>query len=358
MANNRNDRDDGRRYNRMGKPVGAGIISFLIFVILVIFVYNSYQKGEGNPLENMHGVENSTVQNSDDIFGTANLDEETRMDPKNLQVWYIDVGQGDSQLVRVPHEGQFFDILIDTGEYQYADGLVDFLHELNIFKIDVVINTHPHADHMGGMATIINTFDIGKFYMPHFPEELTPNTVSYEKMLDALENKNLKINDLKKGDKVKLAGQAEIEVLSPSKNAEFDGLNDYSAVMKLKYDEKSFLFTGDIEKAAENALLEDRESLKSDVLSVPHHGSSSSSIAEFLDAVSPQYAIISCGKDNKHNHPNEDVVNRLDERKILTYRTDEDHTLLLKSDGYDVWVTADEKSVEPEGEVIEDSLAS
>lgn len=250
-----------------------------------------------------------------------------------LQVWYLDVGQGDSELIRIPGESGYFNVLIDTGEYEYADGLTSFLQGQGIERIDVLVATHPHADHMGCMARIVQRFEIGSLYMPLLPEEQTPTTAAYEKLLDAASEKGLVIGELHRGAYLEASSEADFQVLAPEKGAEWESVNNYSAVIRLTYGDTSFLFTGDAEKESEKLILEHGDDLSADVLKCGHHGSKTSTSAKFLKAVNPRWAVISCGAGNQYGHPHDGTLEKLEKLDCEVFRTDEDGTVLAVSDG-------------------------
>ncbi len=262
-----------------------------------------------------------------------------------LQVYFLDVGQGDSELIRIPGEAGYFNMLIDTGEYEYADGLTDYLKGLGVNQIDALVCTHPHTDHMGCMARIIQRFDIGAVYMPLLPEDRTPTTTAYEKLLDAAEEKGLTINQLHEDAIIESPPGSQFQVMSPRVDADWDGANNYSAVIRLVYGESSFLFTGDAEEASEKIILEDGYMLRSDVLKCGHHGSSSSTSDEFLEEVDPLYAVISCETGNRYGHPHRETIKKLGGMDIITYRTDEDGTILAESTGGRITFTTGLESV-------------
>lgn len=253
-----------------------------------------------------------------------------------LEVYYLDVGQGDSELIRIPGEGRYFNVLIDTGEYQYADGLTDFLRDISVEKIDALVCTHPHTDHMGCMARIIQRFEIGCLYMPQLPEDQTPTTRAYEKLLDAAEEKDLRVIRLHEDALLESPAGAQFQVMAPRVDADWDGANNYSAVIRLVYGETSFLFTGDAEKESEAVILQDGYGISTDVLKCGHHGSSTSTSRAFLQEVDPRYAVISCGKDNSYGHPHRETLQLLEEQGVTLYRTDQDGTVLARSDGKEI----------------------
>lgn len=271
------------------------------------------------------------------------LPEAAREQP--LQVYYLDVGQGDSELIRIPGEAGYFNMLIDTGEYQYADGLTDYLKGLGVERIDALVCSHPHTDHMGCMARIIQRFEIGAVYMPMMPEDRAPTTAAYEKLLEAALEKNLTINQLQEDASIESPAGSLFQVMSPRVNADWDDANNYSAVIRLVYGESSFLFTGDAEEDSEEIILEDGYMLRSDVLKCGHHGSSSSTSDKFLEAVDPLYAVISCGEGNRYGHPHRETIAKLQAGDVITYRTDEDGTILAESMGGSITFTTGLDSV-------------
>lgn len=252
---------------------------------------------------------------------------------EGLEVYFLDVGQGDSQLIRIPGEGGPFHMLIDTGEYEYADGLTDYLRGLGVQKLDALVCSHPHTDHMGCMARIVQRFEIGAVYMPRLPDEQTPTTSAYEALLNAIEKKGLRVKTLRAGTEIACPESASFAVSAPEKDAVWEDINNYSGVIRLTYGETSFLFTGDAEKQSEKVVLESGAELKADVLKCGHHGSSTSTSRKFLEAVDPDYGIISCGADNSYGHPHRETLESLEKAGVRIYRTDRDGTILVRSDG-------------------------
>ena len=298
---------------------GLGSVGGLILLV-VLFLVSSQFKQNGSAPE---GVGDQALPG----------------DGRPLQVYYLDVGQGDSALVRIPGEGDYFNLLIDTGEYQYADGLTDYLQGLDVERIDALVCSHPHTDHMGCMARIIQRFDIGGVYMPRLPEDKAPATTAYEKLLDAAAGKNLTVSALHEDAAIESPAGSRIQVMAPRVDADWDGANNYSAVLRLVYGETSFLFTGDAEEDSEEVILNDGYLLDSDVLKCGHHGSSSSTSQLFLDEVSPRWAVISCGEGNRYGHPHRETLAALADRDVTVYRTDQDGTILAESDGKDITFT-------------------
>lgn len=261
--------------------------------------------------------------------------------PRETQIYYLDVGQGDSELIRLK-TGE--NILIDAGTPETAKELADYIENLGVKKIDSLIATHPHADHIGGMAQIVSRFSIGKIYMPRIPDSQIPTTETYEKLLTAIDQKGLKITAGKAGITVLDSGGEKLEILAPN-SAKYGGLNSYSIVTLLTVGEKRFLFTGDAESDSEKEMTAKGYDLRCDVLKCGHHGSSTSTSAAFLKAARPVSAVISCGVGNDYGHPDKEVVARLQKAGVTIYRTDRQKTILAECDGKTISFTAGLKSV-------------
>ncbi|NFI57046.1 MBL fold metallo-hydrolase [Clostridium botulinum] len=247
----------------------------------------------------------------------------------NIIVHYIDVGQGDAALIQVNN----INMLIDSGPKESRNKILDYLQSLNIKKINYIVATHPHEDHIGNMAKIIKTYGLYKFYAP----KIENTTSTFEKMIDALKDKNLKINVIKKDTKsIDLGKNTDVTIFSPIKDS-YDNINNYSPVIKIQYGDTSFLFTGDAEKEVENEILLDlNNNIRSDVIKIGHHGSSTSSSKSFIEKVNPSIAIISVGTDNKFNHPNKSTIDCLTKSNIKIYQTNKENTIILSSDGHNI----------------------
>ena len=224
-------------------------------------------------------------------------------------------------------------LLIDSGPSSNRKDLLEYLEKLNIKKLDYIIATHPHEDHIGNMDTIIKRYNIGNFYSP---KAITSST-TLENMISALVDKNLKINVLKKGVKgIDLGKNTKIEIFSPLENIYSDNLNDYSPIIKITFFNNSFLFTGDAEVSTENIVLSQNNNLNCDILKVGHHGSSTSTSEDFIISANPALAIISVGKNNTYGHPTTETLSLLNSYNIRTLRTDINGTIIAISDGKNI----------------------
>lgn len=240
-----------------------------------------------------------------------------------IEVYYLDVGEADSILIR---EGKT-NVLIDAGNNADGEKIVKFLKNLGIENFKYVFGTHAHEDHIGGIDDIIKNFNVENFYMP----DATTNTSTFEDVLDALLNKNMSLNIPKIGDKLTLQNGL-MEIIYTGTD-EVD-LNNTSIVIRLDYGANSFLFTGDSTNTVEKQIL--NSNIDVDVLKLGHHGSKYSTTLGFLNNVSPTYAVISVGKNNSYGHPHDATLNKLINRNIKVYRTDEMGTIVATSDGQNI----------------------
>ena len=246
-----------------------------------------------------------------------------------LAVHFLDVGQADAILVVDGDKT----LMIDTGDWPNGEDkefMLSYISNLGIETIDYLVLTHPDADHIGGAPEVISAFRVENCIMP----SITKETSVFERTLDALEENEVNVLLPIAGDEYVLKNAA-FRILGPLKD-DYSDTNDHSVVLRLQYGQRSILFAGDAEKASEEDMMElygGSQSLKADVLKVGHHGSGTSSSQAFLSLVDPDYAVISCGFDNKYGHPHAQTLTRLNAMGISLYRTDTDGTVVLLTDG-------------------------
>lgn len=300
----------------------GSIITVIILIILTItgndsqiFKSTTSATNDNVPSEVLDNLENVSIQTGNDCISTIPQDN-------NLRVYCLDVGQGDSILITNNNKT----MLIDASTNEMGSRVVKYLNDLGIKKIDYLVGTHPHEDHIGGLDNVIKNFDIGTIYMP----KVQTNTKTFEDVLDAINEKGLKITSPEVGYKFNV-GNAVCEVMNcgTGTSEEKSNLNLSSIVIRMTYGEQSFLFMGDAETKNEEA----RSWPQTNVLKVGHHGSNTSSSQSFLDQVKPQIAVISVGKGNKYGHPKQVILDRLNKMGIKIYRTDESGTIKITCDG-------------------------
>lgn len=239
-----------------------------------------------------------------------------------MEVHFIDVGQGDATLIMCDGDA----MLIDAGDNSKGTLIQNYLQKRGVDELDYLVLTHPDSDHIGGAAVVVSKFDIGMVFMSDYEKD----NKTYKNLLQALEDKTLTWSTPEVGATYQL-GSAEFTILAP--NDTYSDPNDASIALLLENGEDSFLFTGDAEEKAEMDILKNGLSIQADVYQVGHHGSKTSSCPDFLDAVMPNAAVISCGEGNSYGHPNAQTMNSFRERGILVYRTDEQGSIVATSDG-------------------------
>ena len=284
---------------------------FEILIILLAFLI----------INNQDKIKNLFNQNQNDYINTNN---------DLLKVHYLDVGQGDSIFIELPNNET---ILIDAAESYQSEKIINYLKNLNYQKIDYVIGTHPHTDHISGLKDIINTFEIGKIYMP----KVVSTTKTYESLLMAIKDKNLKINTAKAGTSIIDTDTLKINILAPNSET-YTELNNYSVVTKITYGTTKFLFMGDAEKLSENEI---KENITADVIKIGHHGSNTSSSIDFIKKVNAKYGIISVGLNNKYNLPKEETITNWENSGTKIYLTSINGTIRASSDGTNIKIESE-----------------
>lgn len=251
-----------------------------------------------------------------------------------LLVSFLDVGQGDSIFLRSP-SGKT--MLVDGGPDGSFSVIDSYLTKLGVVGLDVVVASHLHADHIGGLIPVVDAYPVGDIYFPPF----NATSETYFQFLDAVNESQATAHRPYAGvyTLIPWDDAVEVQILSPYETV-YDDFNDTSYIIRISYGNTAVLLTGDATELAEKLALkaQPNQYFRADVLKVAHHGSSDATFEAFLDAVSPAIAVISLGKGNDYGHPHDSLMDRLNERGITIYRTDEDGTVTLLLDGTSVTV--------------------
>lgn len=248
------------------------------------------------------------------------------VNPNTLTIHYIDVGQGDCELIQFDNKN----MLIDAGPADAADKVISYLKKYKVTELDYLIETHPHEDHIGGMSLVLKNFNVKNFIAPKLYNNST--TAAYKQLLQNIREKSISIFSPAPGYFIKLSSKMQCEVLAPG-NTYYEDLNNYSIVIKLMYNNCKFLFMGDAQSESENQMLLQNFDLSCNVIKVGHHGSKTASSANFLKETGPNIAIISCDKENDFGHPHKVVLERYKALGCKVYRTDLNGDIVLTADG-------------------------
>lgn len=252
--------------------------------------------------------------------------DEVKISDTDFVVYYLDVGQSDCTVVVCDDEV----MVIDTGAYPHTEKIKSVLKALEVEIIDYLVITHQHDDHMSGAEKIIQTYNVKNVIMPMLSEENSIDSETYDRLLHTISNYKVKPLGAQNLNSFNL-GSAKIDVLAPNK--QYKELNNMSIVMKIVYGENSFLFQGDAESQVEKSLLFSDYDLSADVLKLGHHGSRTSTTENYLDAVNPSLAVVSCGQGNNYGHPRVTVIDYLVDRNIDYFITFVDGDIVVSSDG-------------------------
>lgn len=311
------------------KPSGMSPVLTAILVILgAVFLYSAY------------------LELGTDSVPDAAVNSFIAKDA-DLEIHFIDVGQGDCSLIM--WEGAA--MLIDCGEREQAETVLKYLKKQGVKKLDYIVATHPHSDHIGAMGDIISEVEVGKVIAPKVSADMTPTTKTYERFLQALADKALKLTAAKPNTSYTLSSSKassegkippKFEIIAPVDD--YDDLNNYSVVLRLTYGRTSYLFTGDAEAKAEKDILDSGAEVDSDLLKMGHHGSSTSSSEEFYNEVSPNICVIQCGSGNSYGHPHKETMETIENSGAKVYRNDTDGNITVYSDGDEIFVKTENET--------------
>lgn len=308
-----------RKKSSKNQKIVASIFGVIFLAIITLLGINQ------DTLNSFTKIEEETSNNiTAESMATSTSSEVTG----NLTVDFIDVGQADSILITNNNES----MLIDAGNNEDGEDVVKYLENKGIKKLNYVVGTHPHEDHIGGLDDVINSdIQIENILMP----KITTTTKTFEDVLDVIENKGLTVEAPSKGYEFKI-GEANCKVMTDS-IIDKDNLNISSIVIRLTFGNNSFLFMGDSEEENEKTI----SWPKTDVLKVGHHGSNTSSSEKFLNEVSPKYAVIMAGEGNSYGLPKDEIVKRIESLGTTIYRTDKNGTIEMISDGNEIKITTE-----------------
>ena len=299
----------------------------LIGVIVLIFALMSFL-GKSTWKKLINSTDAGSPQFSDVQSSEAALND--------LSVHYIDVDQGDSTLIRYKD----YNILIDAGKKDYGDAVVSYLNGLGIENLDLIIATHPDADHIGGMQYVLEHIHCNKYVLPQLPLSIK-KTKTESSLISIL--RTMKVaTEYAVNQKEYDFGEMRLTTFITEKQR--DNKNDYSVVAKLTYKNSSFLFMGDAGKSTENEFMDASLPLKADVLKAGHHGSSKSTSEDFIKYVQPSIVVFSCGLDNEYGHPHNEVLTIMNKYDIKYFRTDYEGTVVIGTDGEKYFTATQGKS--------------
>ncbi len=312
----------------MKKGFGRGMPGWVLPVVFLLIAGACTRSCDRENLERIRDEAREREQS--EVF----FSDSVRIEPV-YQIHFIDVGQGDATLVLTPEKA----VLIDGGDKPQL--LAAYLWSLHVNHIDILVVTHPHADHLGGIPYILENFSVGEILDPG----VVHTTRLYERYLNLVDEKNIPFSLARKGVVRDLGSGAGMEVLHPV-NPDDRNLNNASIVLKVKLGRIGVLLTGDIERKSEEMLMQNRMALRSEILRVAHHGSNTSSHMAFLMSVRPKISIVSVGQNNKYGLPDPMVMERLEKLPSEVYRTDIHGHIVIVTDGreYAVQTSSGHKS--------------
>lgn len=293
---------------------------------------NNYSSSDIDEDGNIISNQKPLTSENDSIFETPSSEIIFSEKSTNLVVHFIDCGNADCTFIELPNKKT---MLIDAGNNEDGEDICSYIKSLKYSKIDYLIGTHPHEDHIGGLDDVIETFDIGNIYLPRIPNSYVPSTKTYKDVLLAIADKNLSITSPTAKQQIVCEKNLTIEVLNDISNVVSENMNDYSLVIKITHKNNTFMLCADAEEKTEKEIMKryEKSYLQCDVLKIGHHGSITSTSKNWLKTVSPTCVFIPCGTKNEYGHPHNEILQRINQSGIKCYRADIDGTVILKSDG-------------------------
>ena len=305
----------GRRTGRLSAKKRLYLIGMAVILVFALVI------------EIGSRIPGSGIPDWDTLFADSGFQGASTTPGGQLEVHFIDVGNADCILVRQGAAS----MLIDAGEKGDADTILEYLQRQGVERLNIVIATHPHADHIGSMARVIRALPIDTFLMAYMPQSATPTSAVYLSMLQALDEKQVSVRQAQPGDTLSL-GEAQVQILAPLEQS--NDPNNMSVVSRVVYGERRFLFMGDAETPVEQQLLERGTELSADVLKAGHHGSRTATSEAFLKRVAPTYAVLTCGKGNSYGHPHKETLQLLEKYNVTTLRSDVEGDIVFVTDGH------------------------
>ena len=272
---------------------------------------------------------------------------------ENVTVHFINVGQGDAIFVDTPT----LDMLVDGGPRAAGETVVDYLQALDVTRIDIVVATHPHADHIGGLITVLTEYSASQIPLV-IDSGYEATTVTYRDYITSVGQRTFQT--AARGNGFTLDESVYVTILNPTSPVEFDDANDISVVLFLQVYNVTFLLTGDSEAISEASILAVGFDQRCTILKVGHHGSRTSTSPAYLEAIDPDVAVISVGEGNRYDHPHQETLDKLAAEGLTVYRTDLHGTVEITTDGVDYSVKTEElgsseTTLEPEPELESES---